>query len=1067
MLNRIIAFSIRRRVFVLAAAALVGALGLYAALKLPVDVLPDLARPTVAVMAEAPGLTPEDIESQITSPLETALSGTPQSTTVRSLSGDGFALVYAEFSWNSNRWRNRQAVQERLDQLSARLPAAVKAGMLPDSSIMGEIVLFALTPGNADDEHLMDLRNYVDWTLRQRLLSIRGVAQVSAIGGRKRQWQVRADMQAMRDHNVTFEELFQALRQADGSRSGGPVVVQDREIGIAANGKLRSIDDISNSLVKINNGTPVKVSAVASVIAAPQMPRGDAALNGKPAIIIAVQKQPGADTREVTRAVEKILDDARLDLPDGTLVEQNVFRQAEYVASGIGNVSESVLLGSILTGLVLVLFLGRIRPAIVTLTAIPFSLLATAAVFKLFGQTINCMTLGGIAIAIGELADDAIVDVENIQRRLAQNRENGNPQTYLEVVYSASTEIRSSIIYGTLTVVLALLPLFFLSGIDGRLFVPLAGAYVTSIFMSMLIALTVTPALSSWLFKTPQPQADAAPLRACKSIARSFYRISMPRPGMVLLILLVALAGSWLLAGRLGRNYLPALNESTLTVRVKSWPEVTLAESSRLVGQIEEALLAIPEVRLVARRTGRAELDEHAEGLNSSELDVAFWNSNADEKVAGRSRPSMLRDRAVVVAEVQEKLRQFQGVSIAVGRPISHRIDHLLSGVTAPVVLKIHGGDLATLRRLSARAEAALRRIDGVVQIQTDRPGFVTRVRIRPNRDALANYGFTATEFNDVVQTALSGRTVVPAVSKEQPHDVVLWSEESLRRNPEALCELPLLSPSGAHIRLCDAADIREAEGAVEIRRENGIRQVTVACNVLGRDLGSAVDEIERDAGQALTPALQPGYSFQFSGEFEARREAARFLIPLSALTLIIAAVLLYNALNSAAATALLLLNIPLAFIGGILALSIAQEPLSLASLVGFITLAGIACRNGVLLFSHYIHLMKREGLPLSKETIIRGSQERVAPVSMTALTTGIALLPLILSRGQPGKEFLFPVAVVVIGGLIVTTLLDFAVMPALFLKFYRAPKLKDTHDKPGAPSGVTVAPEFVPEREN
>ncbi len=1048
MLNRLIAFSLQRRAFVIAIAVLVCAYGLYAALELPVDVLPDLNRPTVAVMTEAPGLPPEDIEAQITTPLEAALSGSAGSATIRSVSSSGFSLINIEFQWGSDVYRNRQVVQERLDQLAARLPGNARPVMLADASLMGEIMLIGVVPGGSDDAQLTQLRTFADWTLRPKLLALPGVAQISVIGGRKPQWQVLADPQAMREHGVTFSELKEALQQATARSSvGGAVVESERETAVAVSG-VASMDALAGALIKNTDGVPITVGDVATLRAGTQLPRGDASLNGKPALIVAVQKQAKADTRAVTAEVDRALDELRASLPGGFTLEPNLFRQADFIRSSVGNVSESLAGGAVLAASILVLFLLRFRPVLVTLIAMPVSLLATAAVFKLFGQSINCMTLGGIAIAIGELADDAIVDVENIQRRIAEAHTRVHPSGLLAHIFSASMEIRSAIVYGTALVLLALLPLLFLPGLDGRLFAPLASAYIVSIFMSMLVALTLTPALASLLLGRSAPQGEALILRGFKRAARWLYALCIPRPITVLGVLAVALLLAGITAERLGRDYLPPFSESTLTIQLRAWPEISLTESNRLATKVEEMLLGIPEVRTTGRRTARAELDEHAEGLHSSELDVTFWGNAESPPVLGRSRPAVLRSGDIVLREIEEKLRGVPVLAVSVSKPITHRIDHLLSGVKSPVVIKLRGGDVETLRRLAARVETSVRSVPGVTHVINDRPMPVPRLQPRLNREALAQYGFTANGVAEMLGTALNGQLIAPALSARQPSDVLLWSAENVRQSPERLREMPLVSPSGAFVRLADVADVIETDGPSEIRHEGGARQITIACSVAGRDLGGAVNAMKQAVEQNVTPSLPSGYSVQFSGEYEARGQATRFLLPAAMLALCIAVLLLFAHFRALAPVLLVLINIPFAFIGGVLALALAHETLSLASVIGFVTLAGIAGRNGVLLISHYYHLIGREGLPLSRSTIERGSQERVAPVLMTALTTGLALIPLIISRGQPGREILHPMALVVVGGLLTTTLLDFAATPALFLRFCRViPEMADERE--------------------
>ncbi|QDV89888.1 Cobalt-zinc-cadmium resistance protein CzcA [Phycisphaerae bacterium RAS2] len=1050
MLNAIIRFSLHNRLILLAGAGLVAAYGLFTAAQLPTDVLPDLNRPTVTIFAEAVGLAPEEVETQVTFQLETALNGAPGVERVRSSSGLGLALVFVEFGWDTDIRYDRQVVQERINQVTEKLPPGVIPLMGPVTSIMGEIMLLGL---RSDSLSPMDVRTLADWTIRPSLLAVAGVGQITVMGGQVKQFQVLADPEKLRRFDLAFADLEEALEKANENSGGGFIVAGSQEFVIRNLGRVSSVADIENSLVatRISEGAvrPILVRDVAAVKEGPApIKRGDGSMNAGAAVIMAIQKQPGVDTRDLTSRIDQALAQMRPSLPDDLVVNSDLFRQSHFIQSSIDNVTEALQEGAILVAIILALFLLNFRTTIISLTAMPLSLLITVLVFKLSGQTINTMTLGGIAVAIGELVDDSIVDVENVFRRLRENRHAAKPRPALEVVFGASMEVRSSIVFGTFIVLLVFLPLFALAGIEGRIFQPLATAYVVSILASLLVALTVTPAMCLYLLPNMKRMADERDgpiLRACKWAAQKVYALTLPRPWTMVgaAAVLVVLGGFFVF--RLGREFLPAFNEGTATINVIAEPGISLAESDRLGRRAEEMILSVPEVKSTGRRTGRAENDEHAEGVHYSEIDVDFWTPDdvaavsEHQAMGGRTPPSQIRDKPVVLADVRSKLETLSGVSVGVGQPISHRIDHLLSGVRAQIVVKVTGQDLNTLRNLAEQAQAAMNGIPGVVDLQLEKQVLVPQVRIRVKREESARVGFQPGDLVRALETALKGKVVSQVLDGLKSFDLILLLDESVRNDVRKLNDVRLLSPARAVVLLSDVASITETPGPNLINRENVQRRMVVSANVQGRDLGSTVEEIKQSLAMDLPPEkMPPGYALSIGGQFEAQQSATRRILILGAMSLVAMFALLYSHFRSTEMVIQVMLNIPFAFIGSAIALWLAGQTFSVASLVGFVSLCGIAARNGIMMISHYIHLMTEEGMEFGREMVIRGSQERVAPVLMTALTTWLGLVPLILSAGQPGKEILYPVGLVVVGGMFTTTLLDFFITPTVFLHFGR-----------------------------
>jgi len=1056
LLNAIIRLSLNNRVLTLVIALALCAYGVVAASRLPVDVLPDLNRPTVAILTESPGLAPEEVEVQVTFPIEASVNGAPGVERVRSVSGQGLSVVHVEFAWDTDIYRNRQMIQERLGQLAGKLPEGVTPHMGAISSIMGEVMYIGLT---SDAIAAMEQRSIADWIVRPALLSVAGVAQVTVMGGDVRQFHVKADPERLRLYGLTLGDLELALVDSNRNTGGGLVRSGEREMIVRNLGRARTVEDIADALVATRTGTevgplgpvehavPVRVRDVARVVEqGDPYKRGEASMMARPAVIMAISKQPTADTRELTARLDERIAQLRPGLPPGLVLDSDIFRQSHFIDAAIGNVIHALRDGSILVVVVLVLFLLSARTTFITLTAIPLSLLTTFIIFSLLGQSINTMTLGGIAVAIGELVDDAIVGVENVHRRLREGA--ARDRGLLGAIFDATSEVRGPILIGTVIVLLVFVPLLALPGLAGRLFAPLAAAYILSIGASMFVSLTVTPVLAYWLLgrhdadavSSREPPRDGFVLRGCKALARRAYDLALPRPWSIM----GACAAMVLLAGftvtRIGAEFLPAFNEGSAVVAITAAPGLSLAASDRLGRSSEELVLEVAEVRKVARRTGRAEQDEHALGVHVSELEVDFWREGQTADAAtGRSPPASSRRRTEVFADIRERLAALPGAFISIGQPISHRIEHLESGVQAQVVLKIFGEDLNTLRSLAGATRAAMEGLPGVTDLQVERQTLVPQVRIRVEPDRAARYGFRVGELVDILQTVTAGKAVSQVLDGVRAYDLVLTLDDPWRSEAgHSIGDVRILSPSGAVALISDVADIREAPGPNEIVRENAQRRIVVSCNIQGDDLGSTVGAIQRAVAAEVFPTLPPGYSIAFEGQHQAQQRATRAILLLSAASLSLMFAVLFAYFGSAVMATQVMLNIPMAFIGAVGALALTGQPFSVASLIGLVSLCGIASRNGVLMISHYIHLMRAEGVPFGRDLVIRGSQERVAPVLMTALTAGLAMVPLLLHPDAPGKEILYPVAVVVTGGLLSCTVLDFLVTPTVFLAFAR-----------------------------
>ena len=1036
MFATLVSASLRNRLLVLIASLVLVGYGAFVLPRVPVDVFPDLNRPTVTLLTEAEGLAPEEVERLVTFPIETAMNGMPGVARVRSASAVSLSIVYVEFDWSAELYRARQLVAERLGVLRAALPPNAQPVMGPVSSIMGEIMLVAV---RAEGVSPMAAREAVDFTIRPRLLAIPGVAQVIPIGGEVRQYRVTPDPAAMLALGVAAEQVEAAVARFGTNTGGGFVDQRGREYLIRNLGLTQRLEDLADTPVAQRPGypTPVLLRQVAAVEFAARPRRGDAGYRGGPAVIFSVQKQPGADTIAVTRAVEAALAGMQPTLPRGLDATRVQFRQADFIATSIRNVETVLLEAAAVVAVVLVLFLLNVRATAISLVAIPVSVLATVVVFHLFGLTINTMTLGGLAIAIGELVDDAVVDVENILRRLRDNAALAAPRPVLEVVVAASQEVRSGIVYATAIVVLVFVPLFALPGIEGRLFAPLGVAYIVAILASLAVSVTLTPVLAYWLLGNRPAKAhrDGAVLRAAKRLNRWALLHALNRPGRVYVgVGLLFAAAAWG-ATQLPRAFLPSFNEGTVLVGVSFRPGISLAESARLGAVAERLLMEVPEVVSVGRRTGRAELDEHAEGVHVNEIDVALRRSD--------------RGRAEVLADIRARLAPLPA-NINIGQPIQHRLDFILSGVRGEVAVKIFGPDLDTLGNLAEGMRARMARIPGLVDLQVERQVRIPQLRVVPDYAEAALYGLSPAALTAALEGLSNGRVVSQIVDGVRRFDVLVRLSDA-DRTTEGLGALLVATPQG-HVPLRLVAAVEEVDGPNQVLREGGQRRIVVSGNGDGaRDMAAIAADLRAAIAETSWPT---GYAAVLEGNFRAQEEAARTIGLLSLVSLALVFVVLRQRYGSTALALVVMGNIPLALVGSVGALWIAGLPLSVASMVGFITLAGISARNGILKVSHYLNLALHEGERWGRPLILRGSEERVAPVLMTALSAGLALIPLLFGAGEPGREILHPVAVTIFGGLLSATLLDAVLTPLLFRRFGRPALERLLAERDALPAG-------------
>ena len=1018
--------SLGNRLLVIIASLVLMAYGAFTLSRTPVDVFPDLNKPTVTIMTEAGGMAAEEVEQLITFPLETTMNGLPGVESVRSVSSAGLSFIYVTFDWSTEIFRARQMVSERLSAMEGGLPPDITPRMGPISSIMGEIMQIAI-PIDTSKISPMQVREYADWVLRPRLMAIPGVAQVIPIGGEVRQFQVQPNTSRMGELGITQEQLETALKGYSSNTSGGFLELNGREYLIRNLGRTSRLDDLKNLALTSRNGQPILLRQLADVTFAPALKRGDAGFEGKPAVILGVQKQPAADTIHLTRSIESALEAMQRSLPAGMDSPKVTFRQASFIEASITTLQGKLIGASIFVALILFFFLGTLRPTIIALTAIPVSIFVTALVFRYFGLSINTMTLGGLAIAIGGLVDDAVVDVENVLRRLKVDRAKHPDHRLhpLELVRAASMEVRSAILYATVIIVLVFLPLFALPGMEGRLFVPLGIAFIVSTMASLVVSVTVTPVLSFYLLPSMKSldHGDTRLLAWLKRKYQSSLQAVLNRPRAVLVTAGVAVLVSLIAVPFFPKTFLPPFNEGTLLVGLRLNPGVTLSESSALAQQAEKLVKLVPEVVHVGRRSGRAELDEHAEGVHVSELDVGLLP-------AGELKRSMDE----ISADIRSRLVNLPA-AIAIGQPISHRIDHMLSGVRSQIAIKIFGDDLDTLRGQADVLRGRLAAIPGIADLEIEKQVLAPQIKVRVDYAAAAQYGVPTPQILSTLQSLVEGEKITQIVEGSRRFALVVRLPESAR-SVEGLGNILLETPSG-RIPLSRIATIEDGDGPNQISRDDGKRRIVLSANAQGRALSDIVTDIRRVVAETRLPE---GYFITLGGQFQAQEEASRLVGLLSIVSLVLMFVVLYSRYKSVVLSALIMGNIPLALVGAVLGLWISGQPLSVAALVGFITLAGISVRNGILKVSHYINLMRFENESFDQKMILRGSLERLSPVLMTALVTAFALAPLLFEAEQPGTEVLHPVAVVIFSGLISSTLLDTFLTPAMFWLFGRKP---------------------------
>ena len=1038
MLNKIIGFSLQNRILVLVASVLLLIGGTYTAMHTEVDVFPDLNAPTVVIMTEANGMAAEEVEQLVTFPVETAVNGATGVRRVRSSSTNGFSVVWVEFDWDTDIYLARQIVSEKLAVVSESLPANVgKPTLGPQSSILGEMLIVGLT---ADSTSMLDLRTIADWTIRPRLLSTGGVAQVAVLGGDIKEYQVQLDPERMRHYGVTLSEVMNITREMNLNANGGVLYEYGNEYIVRGVLSTDKVDQIAKAVVRSNgvSGAPILLEDIADVQIGAKLPKlGTASERGKHAVLLTVTKQPATSTLELTDKLEASLQDLQKNLPADVKVSTDIFRQSRFIESSIGNVQKSLLEGGIFVVIVLFLFLANVRTTVISLVTLPLSLIASILALHYMGFTINTMSLGGMAIAIGSLVDDAIVDVENVYKRLHENRLKpaGEQLPILEVVFNASKEVRMPILNSTLIIIVSFVPLFFLSGMEGRMLVPLGIAFIVALAASTVVALTVTPVLCSYLLgkektkKQNNENSDSAVARKMKQWYGSALTFVLGHKkgvlGGIIGLFVVALGCFF----TLGRSFLPPFNEGSFTINISSLPGISLEESDKMGHRAEELLLSIPEIQTVARKTGRAELDEHALGVNVSEIEAPFELKD--------------RSRSELVAEVREKLGTIVGANVEIGQPISHRINAMLSGTKANIAIKLFGDDLNRMFTLGNEIKSAIQGIPGIadlnVEQQIERPQLV----ISPKREMLAKYGISLPEFSEFVNVCLAGEAVSQVYEKGKSFDLTVRVKDNLRDEMEKIRNLMIDTGDGQKIPLNYVAEIRSAMGPNTISRENVKRKIVISANVADRDLRSVVNDIQAQVDAQIK--LPEGYHIEYGGQFESEQAASRTLALTSFMSIVVIFLLLYHEFRSVKESAIILINLPLALIGGVFALLITTGEVSIPAIIGFISLFGIATRNGMLLISHYNHLQQEEGYGVY-DSVIRGSLDRLNPILMTALSSALALIPLALSGDLPGNEIQSPMAKVILGGLLTSTFLNGFIIPIVYLMMHhnQQPKTSD-----------------------
>jgi CzcA family heavy metal efflux pump len=1024
MLNKIIHFSLHNKFLILLAAIILTLSGIYTAQQMDVDVFPDLTAPTVVVMTDAHGMAAEEVERLVSFPIETAVNGATDVRRVRSNSSLGFSFVWVEFDWGTDIFKARQIVSEKLVSLAGQMPVGIDQPLLaPQSSVMGEILFIGL---QSDSTSMMDLRTIAEWNIKPVLLATGGVSQVTIIGGDYKQYQILADPQKMKYYQVSMHELSEICKGISQNSTGGIVRQYGNEYVVRGIARTFSIDELADSYIKSNNGKPVFLRDVAEVKIGDAVKMGYASQNANPAVIISISKQPNTNTLNLTKNIEKNLDEIRKTLPADVVLDSKIFRQADFIEKSVNNVQRALLEGALFVTIILFIFLGSFRTTIISLLAIPISLLGTIIVLKLLGLNINTMSLGGMAIAIGSLVDDAIIDVENVYKRLRQNfkRPKEERESSFSVVFEASKEIRASILNATLIIIVAFIPLFFLSGMEGKMLKPLGIAYIVSLFMSLIVAMTLTPLLCKMLlsgdkYLTRKEKDKWFTTKLMNTYIKSL-EWALRHKKLVIFSALGLFVASLLALSTMGRSFLPEFNEGALTITAISQPGISLEESNKLGNLIESELLSIPEVKTTARRTGRGELDEHSQSTNGAEIDVNF---ELDK-----------RDNDVFLAEVRQKLANIPGIAATVGQPLGHRIDHMISGTRANIAIKIFGTDLNQLFILGNQVKNAISDIPGLVDINVEQQVEIPQIQIRAKRQMLARYGITIEEFNHFVEMAFSGEKLADIYEGQRSFDLIIRLTKDYTETIDGIKQALIDTHDGKKVPLEQVADIVSVSGPNAISRENVQRKMVVSANVAGADLRNTVNEIQKQINETIR--LPEGYMVQYGGQFESEAKASKTLMLTSILAICIIFLLLYQEFKNLGLAGIIMLNLPLALIGGIFTIYFVSGIISIPAIIGFITLFGIATRNGILLVSHYQYF-ENKGVDLNSY-ITSGSADRLNPILMTALTSALALIPLAINGDATGNEIQSPMAKVILGGLLTSTLLNIYVIPVVYSMIYK-----------------------------
>ena len=1029
MLNSIIRFALNNRLIVLVSAVLLFFGGLYITNNMEVDVFPDLNAPTVVIMTEAQGMAPEEVEKLVTFPIETAVNGATNVRRVRSSSTTGFSVVWVEFDWGTDIYTDRQIVSEKLSTVLDQLPPYVGTPTLgPQSSILGEMLIIGLT--TEGETSLEELRTIADWTFRPQLLATGGVAQVAVLGGDIKEYQILLDLDKMRHYDVSVEQVLEATEGMNQSTSGGVLYEYSQEYIIRGMTTTNDLEKLEMAVVALGDGKPITLRDIATVCIGPQEPRkGTASVEGKPGVLLTVTKQPNVSTKELTANLDRKIEEISRNIPSDITIKTDIFRQSDFIDASIRNIRNALFEGAVFVIIVLFLFLMNVRTTLISVITIPLSLLITIIVLKLTGMSINTMSIGGMAIAIGSLVDDAIVDVENVFKRLRENRLKAakDRKSVLEVVFEASKEVRMPIMNSTFIIVASFLPLFFLSGIEGRMLVPLGIAFIVSLFASTFVALTLTPVLSSYLLKdtgvTKSTQEESIVTRWLKNGYEKLLVSSLKHKKAVVSASLVCLVAAVVMIFNCGQSFLPPFSEGSFTVNVSTLPGVSLEESDKIGRRAEELILSIPEVRTVARKTGRAELDEHALGVNTSEIEAPYTLDK--------------RSKAEVIAELRAKLATIPGVNVEIGQPISHRIDAMLSGTQSAIAIKIFGSDLNELFALGNEIKDVVSRVEGIADLNIEQQIERSELVIEPKREMLARYGVSPAEFGRHLEVCLGGRTVSEVYEDGMVFNLVVKASGDYRDRIETIAEMPMDTPMGT-VPLSRIADVRSAAGPNTINRENAQRKVVVSANLIGGDLQGAVDQMRDLIEENID--MPEGYHVEFGGQFESSQRASRTLSVLTIFSLLIIFLLLYNQFKSAGQAAIVLLDLPLALIGGVLVVFFTDKVLSIPAIIGFISLFGIATRNGMLLLDRY-NILRSQGLSID-EAVMTGSLDRLNPILMTALTSALALIPLVLGGELPGNEIQSPMAKVLLGGLFSSTILNGVIIPIVYTIFAKKGKI-------------------------